>query len=201
MARRRRSLGGRLNTLSASARVAYESQEDAAPRRGSRRRDVTKALSLAACAAALALMAAGSAAAQGRAQLAPPAGTPMATTHLNPNTASEAQLRAVPQLGAELAKAIVAARPYPTQGAFHKVVAGKVAADRLPALYAAVFVPINLNTASNEDIMLIPGMSRRMAHEFEEYRPYKDMTQFNREIGKYVAPAEVARLASYVTLK
>ena len=48
--------------------------------------------------------------------------------------------------------------------------------------------------------MLIPGMSRRMAHEFEEYRPYKDLAQFDREIGKYVAPNEVARLHSYVTL-
>jgi len=39
-----------------------------------------------------------------------------------------------------------------------------------------------------------------MIREFEEYRPYKDIEQFNREIGKYVDEAEVARLRSYVSI-
>ena len=39
-----------------------------------------------------------------------------------------------------------------------------------------------------------------MAHEFEEYRPYTDLDQFRREIGKYVDEGEVARLERYVTL-
>ncbi len=154
----------------------------------------------AACAAALMLLAAGPSLA-GRPNLAPPAGTPMATTHLNPNTATQAQLAAVPQVGATLATAIVRGRPYATQGAFAKVVAGKAPADQMPALYAAVFVPIDLNTGTDDELMTIPGMSARMIHEFEEYRPYKDLTQFDREIGKYVDASEVARLRSYVTVK
>jgi hypothetical protein len=40
-----------------------------------------------------------------------------------------------------------------------------------------------------------------MAHEFEEYRPYKNIEQFRKEIGKYVDAKEVARLEGYVTLK
>jgi hypothetical protein len=39
-----------------------------------------------------------------------------------------------------------------------------------------------------------------MLHEFKEYRPYKTMDQFRREIGKYVDKKEVARLERYVTL-
>jgi DNA uptake protein ComE-like DNA-binding protein len=156
-------------------------------------------ITLAAFAAASLLASAGSGLARERANLVPPAGTPMATTHLNPNTATEAQLKAVPVLS-PVAADILKGRPYKTQGDFHKVVSAKVPAAQLPAAYAAAFVPLNLNTASNADVMLIPGMSPRMAHEFEEYRPYKDMTQFNREIGKYVDAAEVARLASYVTV-
>ncbi len=148
---------------------------------------------------AVAAMAGGVAYAQ-RPKLTPPAGTPMATSHLNPNRATEAQLRGVPGLTPALAREIVAGRPYATQGAFHKVVSGKVPEAQLPALYAAVWVPLSLNNASREDIMLIPGMTRRMAHEFEEYRPYKDLAQFDREIGKYVDPPEVARLRSYITL-
>jgi DNA uptake protein ComE-like DNA-binding protein len=63
-----------------------------------------------------------------------------------------------------------------------------------------VFLPLNLNTATAEEIALIPGMTPRMVREFEEYRPYKSMAQFNQEIGKYVDATELARLASYVTI-
>ena len=63
-----------------------------------------------------------------------------------------------------------------------------------------VFVPIDLNSASEADIKLIPGMTDKMVHEFLEYRPYENMAEFDREIGKYVDEAEVARLRSYVTL-
>jgi hypothetical protein len=39
-----------------------------------------------------------------------------------------------------------------------------------------------------------------MLHEFKEYRPYKAIEQFRREIGKYVDKREVARLERYVTI-
>src|SRR5678815_4746661 len=95
-------------------------------------------LRVAICAVAACCLASGAALAQGRPKLAPPAGTPMATAHLNPNTATEAQLRAVPQLGAALAKEVVRNRPYKTQSAFAKVVGGKVPEAQVPALYACL---------------------------------------------------------------
>src|SRR5678816_1286096 len=54
------------------------------------------------------------------------------------------------------------------------------------------------NTASREEIMLIPSMGNRMVREFLEYRPYTALTQFRKEIGKYVDDKEVARLEQYV---
>ena len=50
-------------------------------------------------------------------------------------------------------------------------------------------------------ILCIPAVGRRMLHEFKEYRPYKDIERFRREIGKYVDKTEVARLEQYVTIK
>jgi len=70
----------------------------------------------------------------------------------------------------------------------------------LARLERYVFVPINLNTASDEDILSIPGLGQRMLHEFKEYRPYRSIEQFRREIGKYVSAKEVARFERYVTL-
>lgn len=60
---------------------------------------------------------------------------------------------------------------------------------------------ININTATDAEILAIPGMGPRMLHEFKEYRPYTSIEQFRREIGKYVDKAEVARLEQYITIK
>ena len=65
----------------------------------------------------------------------------------------------------------------------------------------AVWKPIDPTTASNTEIQLIPGVGERIAHEFEEYRPWTSAEHFRREIGKYVDEAEVERLLSYTTLQ
>jgi len=58
---------------------------------------------------------------------------------------------------------------------------------------------LNLNTASgNEFLAQIPGLGNRMVHEFEEYRPYKSVQQFRREMGKYVKPEQIAEYEKYV---
>lgn len=56
----------------------------------------------------------------------------------------------------------------------------------------------NLNSATEEDFLSIPGVGDRMVHEFEEYRPYVSIQQFRREIGKYVDSAQVAAYEQYV---
>ncbi len=66
---------------------------------------------------------------------------------------------------------------------------------------AAAIVPININTATDAEILRIPGVGPRMLREFKEYRPYTSIEQFRREIGKYVDKAEVARLEKYIVIK
>ncbi|MDJ0940041.1 MAG: helix-hairpin-helix domain-containing protein [Woeseiaceae bacterium] len=119
---------------------------------------------------------------------------------INLNTASEAEIMLIPGMSKRMAHEFEEYRPYRDMAQFRREIGKYVDADEVARLEQYVFIPLNLNTASEEDIMKIPGMSMRMAHEFEEYRPYKDMAQFRREIGKYVDEDEVARLESYVTL-
>jgi len=66
---------------------------------------------------------------------------------------------------------------------------------------AAAIVPININTATDAEILRIPGVGPRMLREFKEYRPFTSIEQFRREIGKYVDKAEVARLEKYIVIK
>jgi DNA uptake protein ComE-like DNA-binding protein len=116
----------------------------------------------------------------------------------DPNLADRATLRSLPHVNDALADAIIAARPYTSAKALDTAVAATLGEAQRTELYARLFRQINLNTASREEIMLIPGMTSRMAHEFEEYRPYTSLEQFRREIGKYVDANEVARLEQYV---
>jgi DNA uptake protein ComE-like DNA-binding protein len=116
----------------------------------------------------------------------------------DPNLADAATLRSLPHVSETLANAIVAARPFATAKALDDVLASSLSGAQRTELYGRLFRQINLNTASREEIMLIPGMTPRMAHEFEEYRPYTSLVQFRREIGKYVDANEVARLEQYV---
>ena len=58
---------------------------------------------------------------------------------------------------------------------------------------------LNVNTASANDLHAnVPGIGNKMVHEFEEYRPYKSIQQFRREIGKYVPAEKVAEYEKYV---
>ena len=120
---------------------------------------------------------------------------------LDPNTAEAAALKALPNVTDQVSQAIVAGRPYATTAAFNAAVSKVLNEAQRKELYGKLFLKIDLNKASRDEILLIPGMTTRMAREFEEYRPYKNIEQFRKEIGKYVDAKEVARLESFVSLK
>lgn len=119
---------------------------------------------------------------------------------LNPNDASARDLRAA-GLSDAAAAAITAGRPFDDMLAVDAALAATLDEASREDAYREIWIPIDLNDASREEILLIPGVGDRMAGEFEEYRPYEAMAEFRREIGKYVDEAEVQRLARYVTLE
>jgi DNA uptake protein ComE-like DNA-binding protein len=126
---------------------------------------------------------------------------PAATGLLNPNEADAQALMAVPGMTAELVEALIAARPFQDMLQVDALLAGSLDEAAREEAYRSVFLPLDLNEASEEEILLIPGVGDRMAHEFDEYRPYDAIERFRREIGKYVDEAEVARLEQYVVIR
>ena len=158
------------------------------------------ALALAACAESTDTATEEAAATEDTATDADAADTEAAGGVLDANTATEEQLAGVEGVSAELATAIVAGQPFASVTDLNATLMETLGEEEAKAVLVNVFVPINLNTASEEEIRLIPGMTDKMVHEFEEYRPYADLETFDREIGKYVDEAEVARFRQYVTL-
>ena len=126
--------------------------------------------------------------------------TPATDALLNPNDATAEALGAVAGMTDDAVAALTAARPFANMVDVHAVLSGTIGEEAALAAYESLWLPLSLNDASTEEILLIPGVGDRMAHEFEEYRPYTDMDQFRREIGKYVDEEEVARLERYVRL-
>jgi len=117
---------------------------------------------------------------------------------VNPDLASEKELLALPHMNGAIVKSVVAQRPFLNMADLHAMLSKSLSKEQLAELYGKMFVQINLNTAANEEILLIPGVGSRMLREFREYRPYKAIGQFRKEIGKYVDQKEVARLEQYV---
>ena len=115
-----------------------------------------------------------------------------------PNIADEKQLQQLPHLNSVLVKGILERRPFANMVELNKFLSQSLDSKQLSELYTKMFLQLNLNTATREEIMLIPGMGNRMVREFFEYRPYTAITQFRKEIGKYVDDKEVARLEQYV---
>lgn len=117
---------------------------------------------------------------------------------LDPNVASEQELGALPHFTPAMAKALVGKRPLLSATEFDAFLSSQgLTPEQRTDVYRKAFVHINLNTATAQEIMLIPGAGKRMAHEFDEYRPWKSFAQFDKEIGKYVSKDEVERLKSY----
>lgn len=120
---------------------------------------------------------------------------------LNLNTTPEADFQWIPGVGDRMAHEFEEYRPYSSIKQFKKEIGKYVDEEEVDRYLSYVFVPVELNTASEEDIKALPGVGDKMTHEFLEYRPYKSIEQFRKEIGKYVDDKELKRLERFVYLK
>ena len=124
-----------------------------------------------------------------------------AFVHVNLNTATREEIMLIPRAGTRMAREFAEYRPWKTWAQFDKEISKYVGQPETDRLKQYMFIPVNLNTATDADILSIPGAGSRMVREFKEYRPWKAKEQFDKEIGKYVDAKEVARLWRYVVIQ
>ena len=120
--------------------------------------------------------------------------------HVNLNTATREEILLIPNAGNRMTREFPEYRPWKSWAQFDKEISKYVGQPETDRLKKYVFIPVNLNTATDEDIISIPGAGTRMVREFKEYRPWKTQEQFQKEIGKYVDAKEVARLWRFVVI-
>jgi DNA uptake protein ComE-like DNA-binding protein len=124
-----------------------------------------------------------------------------AFVHVNLNTGTAEEILLIPGAGKRMAREFPEYRPWRTWAQFDKEISKYVGQPETDRLKQYVFIPVKLNTGTDEDILSIPGAGSRMVREFKEYRPWKTKEQFEKEIGKYVDKKEVARLWRYVVIE
>ncbi len=120
--------------------------------------------------------------------------------HVNLNTGTPEEIILIPRAGKRMVREFDEYRPWKSFAQFDKEIGKYVKDDEVQRLKQYVFIPVNLNTATDADVLTIPGAGNRMVREFKEYRPWKSKAQFEKEIGKYVNANEVARLWRFVTI-
>jgi DNA uptake protein ComE-like DNA-binding protein len=123
-----------------------------------------------------------------------------AFVHINLNTATPEEILLVPGAGKRMVREFAEYRPWRNYAQFDKEIGKYVGADATAKLAQYTFIPVKLNTATDEDILSIPNAGKRMVREFKEYRPWKTKEQFMKEIGKYVGEKETERLWRYVVI-
>jgi DNA uptake protein ComE-like DNA-binding protein len=115
------------------------------------------------CSAFLSVVLVGLTASAGTAQVGKSLGV------VDANTATEAELTAAPHMTPAIVKALMAARPFASIVDLNTFLLGqKLTQEQAMAFYGKAFVHINLNTATREEILLVPGAGNRMAREFAE---------------------------------
>ena len=124
-----------------------------------------------------------------------------AFVHINLNTATSEEILLVPGAGRRMTREFAEYRPWKTWTQFDKEIGKYVGQEATDKLKQYCFIPVNLNTATDEDILSIPGAGARMVREFKEYRPWKTKEQFMKEIGKYVGEKEAGRLFRFVVIQ
>src|SRR3954463_532577 len=116
---------------------------------------------------------------------------------VDPNQADSGTLQQLPGVTADVADALIAGRPYDSAQTFLTALGQHAPAELVTAAGTflapdagpiATWIKYNLNTATDEQFMGIPGAGERFTREFEEYRPYTSIGQFRGELGKYISP-------------
>lgn len=123
-----------------------------------------------------------------------------AFVHLNLNTATAPQILLVPRIAQRMVREFEEYRPWVNFAQFDREIGKYVDAAEVARLKQYVFIPLNLNTATDDQFKTIPQLGASMLREFKEYRPWKTQAQFEKEIGKYVDAKEVARLWRFMVI-
>ena len=106
----------------------------------------------------------------------------------------------IPGMGNRMVREFFEYRPYTALTQFRKEIGKYVDDKEVARLEQYVFVPINVNSASDEALLSIPGITPQTLRGLKDHRPYKNVQEFRTELAQYVNAQELGRLERYIII-
>ena len=107
-----------------------------------------------------------------------------AFVHINLNTATPAEILLVPGAGKRMVREFDEYRPWKTYGQFDKEIGKYVGAEATAKLAQYTFIPMNANTATDADLLTVPGADQAWVEKVKKGRPYKAAADLEKVAGK-----------------
>ena len=123
---------------------------------------------------------------------------PRAIVHLNLHTATREEILLVPGAGTRMAREFPEYRPWKTWAQFDREISKYVGQEATDKLKQYVFIPMNANTATDEDLMTIPGMTAATVARLKQGRPYATKEAFEQAMARGSDAKEAARISRFL---
>ena len=120
--------------------------------------------------------------------------------HVNLNLSPADEILLIPGAGARMVREFDEYKPYPGYDRFRREMAKYVNDTEVARLEQYTFIPLLINTASDEDLKTIPGMDDATLKKIKDARPYATIEAFRTELAKTLKEKDVARIERYVAL-
>ncbi len=124
-----------------------------------------------------------------------------AFVHVNLNTGTRDEIVLVPGAGTRMAREFAEYRPWKSWAQFDREIGKYVGQEATDKLKQYVFIPMNVNTASDADLMTIPGMTSSLLGQVKQGRPWASQEQFEQQIGKAANSKEAARIWRFLVIQ
>jgi len=124
-----------------------------------------------------------------------------AFVNINLDTGTREEFVLVPGAGNRMAKEFAEYRPWKSWLQFDKEIGKYVGQQETDRFKQYMFIPINLNSASDDVLLTIPGVNSAAMQALKKSRPWKTKDQFDRDVGIDLGPKESARLWRYFVIQ
>lgn len=123
-----------------------------------------------------------------------------ATVHVNLNTGTREEILLIPGAGTRMAREFDEYRPWRSWAQFDREISKYVGQEATDRLKQYVFIPLNVNTASDQDLMTIPGLTAQTLARIKQGRPYASREQFEQRMTQGGDAKDAARIAHFVVV-
>ena len=118
---------------------------------------------------------------------------------VEPNVAPDSLILALPHVTPELLDGLKKSRPILSAVVLDSIAAASsLDKAQRTTLYGRMFVHVDLNRGTDDELILIPGMTQASVDAIKAGRPWKSFEQFHTGLGKTVSHADLGRIEQYL---